>query len=313
MAAGSGSTQSQVLNRGDTLRVAEQPGQPLLGRGGMGSVSGLPQVQGHNSHHTWGPRPAFLNQITPLVHGISEGVKKKTWSGQYVPLYMFLPGYDDQAASATLVPTQQEDGSFILTAQQSEKDKHLSKRALNPTEFMNLFSRYKEVILEPFPERARELDAYMMTIVELATRYTGRAYWKYHIQFAKQAASLWTCGIRADWSVIDPVILHKSIASERAHFCEYCQDALHATTACPFTLSTSSSGTGTTKPTAPNNRPPRTKIYHKGVEVCGYFNWRESGCNLKNCNYVHVCSFCQSDKHGRWNCKKYLSSKSATE
>ena len=156
----------------------------------MSSVSGLPQVQGHNSHHTLGPRPAYLNQTTPLVHGISEGVKKKALSGQYVPLYMFLPGYDDRDASATLVPTQQEDGSFILTAQQSKKDKRLSKRALNPTEFMNTFSHYKEVILECFPERARELDAYMMTIVELATKYTGRAYWQYHIQFAKQAASL---------------------------------------------------------------------------------------------------------------------------
>ena len=289
--ATNGST--QVVNRGDTIRVADQPGQPLMGQGGMGSVSGLPQVQGHNftSHPTWGPRPAFLNQPTPLVHGISEGAKKKAWSGQYVPLYMFLPGYDDQDASATLVPTQQEDGSFILTAQQSEKEKRLSKRALNPTEFVNAFSRYKEVILERFPERARELDAYMMTIVELATKYTGRAYWQYHIQFAKQAASLWTRGVRADWSVIDPVILHKAIASERAHFCEYCQDALHATTACPFTLSTSSAGTGTTKPTASNNRLPRTKIYHKGVEVCGNFNWRESGCNLKNCNYVMCVPF----------------------
>ena len=128
--ATSGST--QVLNRGDTIRVAEQPGQPLLGQGDMGSISGLPQVQGHNSHSTWGHRQAFLNQPTSLVHGISEGAKKKAWSGQYVPLYMFLPGYDDQDASATLVPTQQEDGSFILTPQQSERDRHLSKRALNP-------------------------------------------------------------------------------------------------------------------------------------------------------------------------------------
>ena len=186
-------------------------------------------MQDHNSHPTWGLRPAFLNQPIPLVYGISEGAKQKAWSGQYVSLYMFLPGYDDQDASATLVPTQQEDGSFILTVQQSGKDKRLSKRALNPTEFVSVFSRYKEVILERFPERARELDAYMMTV----------------------AASLWTRGIRADWSVTDPVILHKAIASEQAHFCEYCQHALHATTACPFTLSTPSSGTGTTKPTAP--------------------------------------------------------------
>ena len=40
---------------------------------------------------------------------------------------------------------------------------------VNPTEFVSAFSRYKEVILERFPERARELDAYMMTIVELGT------------------------------------------------------------------------------------------------------------------------------------------------
>ena len=81
---------------------------------------------------------------------------------------MFLPGYDDRDASATRVPTQQEDGS--------KKDKCLSKGALNPTEFVNAFSRYKEVILERFSERARELDAYMMTIniVELATKYMGQ-------------------------------------------------------------------------------------------------------------------------------------------
>ena len=59
--ATNGST--QVLNKGDTMRVAEQPGQPLLGHGGMGSVSALPEVQGHNSHPTRGPRPAYVNYL----------------------------------------------------------------------------------------------------------------------------------------------------------------------------------------------------------------------------------------------------------
>ena len=76
----------------------------------------------------------------------------------------------------------------------------------------------KEVILERFPHRSRELDAYLINIIDLATKYTSKAYWQYHTRFAKQAASLRAGGIRVDWSVVDPIILHKAIASEHALF-----------------------------------------------------------------------------------------------
>ena len=70
------------------------------------------------------------------------------------------------------------------------------------------------MILERFPHRAN--------IIDLATKSTGEAYWQYYTQFTKQAASLWGRGIRVDWSVVDPTILHKAIASERALLFDHC-------------------------------------------------------------------------------------------
>ena len=110
----------------------------------------------------------------------------------------------------------------------------MSKRALTLTEFVDAFTHYKEVILERFPNRARELDAYLLHIIELANSYTERTYWQYDNVFAKKAANLWANAVRLDWSVVDPILLHQAIASERAHFCDHYQEAIHSTTACPF-------------------------------------------------------------------------------
>ena len=280
-------------------------GQNPLGLGGVGQASSdLASEQDPHPTPIWGAQPAFLNQPYPITHGIPKSTKKKAWLGQDVPLYMFLPGFTDQDSSATLVPTQQEDGTFALIARKSEREKSLSQRVLSPTEFTNAFTRFKEVILERFPHRSRELDAYLINIIDLATKYTGKAYWQYHTQFSKQAASLWARGIRVDWSVIDPIILHKAIASERALFCDHCQDALHSTSACPFSPVSLAPLAPKPKSDSTSSKPPWQKIYYKGVEVCGMFNHRETGCNLKTCNYAHVCLFCQSENHGLRTCKK---------
>ena len=46
--------------------------------------------------------------------------------------------------------------------------------------------------MECFPNQTRELDAYLLHIIELANSYTGRAYWQYHTAFAKKQP---TCGL----------------------------------------------------------------------------------------------------------------------
>ena len=62
-----------------------------------------------------------------LVHGVPESAKKKAWAGQLVPLYMFLPGYSDHDSSPSLVPTQQEGGTFVFVSNTSEREKRSSK------------------------------------------------------------------------------------------------------------------------------------------------------------------------------------------
>ena len=75
----------------------------------------------------WAQSPAFIGQPLPLVNGVPESIKKKAWLGHNVPLYMFLPGYTDPGTTTQLVPTQQADGSFVLTSNQSETERQLSR------------------------------------------------------------------------------------------------------------------------------------------------------------------------------------------
>ena len=111
-------------------------------------------------------------------------------------------------------------------------------------------------MLEHFPERSGELDAYLAHILGLSCSYTGNAYWHYHSLFTKKAASLWERWVKVHWGVPDPVLLHAAIASQRANYCEHCQNILHPTSQCPFSV-------------APVTKPPGGKGHPqpgKGME-----------------------------------------------
>ena len=129
---------------------------------------------------------------------------------------MFLPGFSEQepGVNPVLMPVPGEGGQFILTMSTPDQNCKLSRRQLPPTEFATAFLRYKDVMLERFPERSGKLDAYLAHILGLASSYTGNAYWHYHSLFTKKAASLWERGVKVHWGVPDPVVLHAAIASQ---------------------------------------------------------------------------------------------------
>ena len=163
--------------------------------------------------------------------------------------------------------------------------------------FPTAFLRYKQVVLERFPRRADELDAYLLRILNLASTYTGLAYWHYHSLFLYKAATLWDRGYKVDWSVCDPELLHAAIASQKANFCVHCQHMLHSTSQCPFSMQKES------KPSPPSvTQPPKSnKVYYKGEEICNNFNF--GTCKLMDCKYLHCCRFCQKN-HSVKDCKK---------
>ena len=147
----------------------------------------------------------------------------------------------------------------------------------------------------------------------MASSYTGKAYWQYHTLFSSKAAGLWARGYKVNFSIVDPTLLHASIAYEKANVCANCQQPLHATAACPFDVQKGSNpgfskggkeGNSKFFPTSqPSQANPVARTYHKGVEVCDNFNHQE--CKLRKCNYEHVCKFCQSDEHPIKDCRKY--------
>ena len=105
-------------------------------------------------------------------------------------------------------------------------------------------------MLECFSERSRELDAYVAHLLGLVCSHTGNAYWHYDSLFTTKAASLWERGVKVHWVVPDPVLLHTSIVSQRANYCEHCQNIIHPTGQCPVSV-------------APVSKPPGEESHPK--------------------------------------------------
>ena len=300
---------SSTLPRVTTLTLGGTVGQPsqhltpaLLAPQGLGASLGRGMASGGELSATTlsqASPPYISNFALPMVFGIPEGVKKRVWAGKHVPLCMFLPGYYEQDCQriSALVPTIGEGGNVTLTFSQTDQERKLSKRPLTPQEFSTAFLRYKQVVLERFPRRADELDAYVLRILNLASTYTGLAYWHYHSLFSHKAATLWDRGYKVDWSVCDPELLHAAIASQKANFCDHCQHMLHSTSQCPFSMQKES------KPSPPSlTQPPKSnRVYYKGEEICNNFNF--GTCKLTDCKYLHCCRFCQKN-HSVKDCKK---------
>ena len=175
-------------------------------------------------------------QPISTAFGVPESVKRKAWQGKNVPLYMFLTGFSEQepGGNPVLMPVPGEGGQFTLTMSIPDQSRKLSQRQLPPTEFGTAFLRYKDVMLEHFPERSEELDAYLAHILGLACSYTGNAYWHNHSLFTKKAASLLERRVKVHWGIPDPVL--SAIASQRANYFEHCQNILHPTGQCPFSV-----------------------------------------------------------------------------
>ena len=160
-----------------------------------------------------------------------------------------------------LMPVPGEGGQFTLTMSTPDQNRKLSRLQLPPTELATAFLRYKDVMLKRFREQSGELDAYLAHILGLASSYMGNAYWHYHSLFTKKAASLWKRGVKVDWGVRDPVLLHAVIASQRANYCKHCQNILHPTSQCLFSV-------------APVTKPPGGEGTPNLGRECSHYNNR---------------------------------------
>lgn len=199
---------------------------------------------------------------------------------------------------------------------QVDKDDKRLKRALNISEFISAFGKYKRIMCTAFPERRDELDHYEANIVQIHDVY-GPSFYEYHKLYSlKCANALQLHQLKIDWSRKDQDLLRLISAGTTSNPCSICKEVSHKTQFCHITTDSYSninvrSSNGTTTPAGsasqnagtPNNRDRwgRPKVEVNGREVCNNYN-EQTGCRKTDCFYFHACKRCKAVGHGMPNC-----------
>jgi hypothetical protein len=178
--------------------------------------------------------------------------------------------------------------------------------------------RYINVMCEAFPQRRRELTAYMADIVRLSARFGYPFFYDYHRLFAQKAeTTLQTRNILVDWSKRDHDIYFNVFAGLRPVVCELCRSPDHTTHFCKRILDrqdlvecllSNSSGRGI-EPVAAATTLARRDQHNDELKrdaraTCKFYNGAGFGkCTQVNCRFAHICSLCRG-AHSKKLCRK---------
>ena len=240
-----------------------------------------------------------------LVYSISPAVKTKVLKGKFVPLFKLLPGFDARQESAHVIT---EDGSVKLNVGDGSKERRLGKQILDLGQMILALLKFKDLVLKDIPKRAQDIDDYIANIVMISNKYSGVAYWFYHLYFWDKAAEMAERGEALDWSVLDAEALHAAIANNApANCCDHCQSWYHPTGRCPFKLRSEQATQATSSRVSVFNsgqeslERERGKAYYKGKQICNRYNFGD--CYDPNCKFLHMCRFCNKFDHSIGKCK----------
>ena len=181
-------------------------------------------------------------------------------------------------------------------------------KALTISEFIKAFTIYKNVMCEGFPEREKELSAYLSDIVEMATRFTGLTFYEYHREFSAKSATWHARGVELDWSKRDTKLFTSLFSGLKANACSICNSLVHQTSFCPMALGSKKSeanGRRFNDRNVDKNNLPR--VFAQGKEICNNFNLVR-GCHYNSCRRSHVCLDCHAS-HPRFECNVDKTSK----
>ncbi len=270
---------------------------------GVGALGGSPLGQAINSN---GKR--ISSSLVPEIDIVPPNVKKDILLGKDINLaVLLLPLHERQHASHLNGEIQVGDDTFILKA---KRDNRMNIN-LTIGDFVKAFNIYKNVIVEEQPGRRAELDAYLSNMIRMASQFPGFIYYNYHREFSARAADLWiNHNIPLDWSELDPRIASRHTAGCKANACSICQSHDHSTDFCASFASR--------KPAYPRQSLPQLPAKAAGVKLGGdaadgskatRYCWRfngNNGCRLPagECRFPHKCASCNSDAHGRTECKQ---------
>ena len=233
----------------------------------------------------------------PRIDLVSPQLRQDILAGKDVNLAaLLIPGYKG--------PGEYEQRSLMIGEKiiplKPLTDPRVTK-ALTISEFIKAFSIYKNVMCEGFPEREKELSAYLADIVEMATRFSGLTFYEYHREFSAKSATWHARGVELDWSKRDTALFTFLFSGLKANACAICGSLGHQTSFCSLANDSKKSeakGRRSNDQTSDRNNVPR--VYFQGKEICNNFNFSR-GCPYNPCKRSHVCLNCHAS-HPRFQC-----------
>ena len=137
--------------------------------------------------------------------------------------------------------------------------------------WLQCFGKYACVFSEKFPEKNRELWAYMIFLIRESRRYNGEGWRDYDSMFRQQAAS----AADLEWSKVNNSLFSVTFlpqGSGRGKACKFCQETDHGPDVCALAPSLGETAGGEKKPASRDRwswRPKAERVY---------YSWNEGRC-----------------------------------
>lgn len=227
-------------------------------------------------------RFGYSAETLPFIETVHPTLRKQIIEGKDINLAaLLIPYYTGRHADSSEVVKNKD-----------RVDPRL-QTSLNLPQFIQAFGIYKNIMCEVFPSRREELDLYERDIVDMASRYGGKAFYEYHKMFSAEAAAhLQYANRKVDWSVRNNKLFTTVFVNQKAFTCGMCFSSLHNSAFCPNHLDDKRQSHGLLNRS--RDIKGRSRVTFQGKEICNNFNGQK-GCLYARCQHLHICLICKKD------------------
>ena len=255
------------------------------------------------------PLPGLISQpsssksepliISPALPPIPARVVDRVQSGKFVDFKEFL------ADNVLLLQRLQELGmaGSVAPAMQPLVSGSRLREVTDPVSWASCFLAFLATKVEH--KETRELAAYGMIVLQLASKHQGAGWRSYDRQFRQHQAA----GAGLSWADLNPSLMAATVLGDGSgglgRPCSLCLSADHSKEDCALaSLESSARGSETSL----NHRvrhlrqPRRPSPYSSASSggVCYRFN--RGTCTASRCRFEHFCSNCQKTGHPAIHC-----------
>ena len=238
--------------------------------------------------------------ISPALPPIPAKVVDRVQSGKFVEFKEFL------ADNVLLLQRLQELGvaGSVAPALQPLVSGSRLREVTDPVSWASCFLAFLATKVEH--KETRELAAYGMIILQLASKHQGAGWRSYDRQFRQHQAA----GADLSWADLSPSLMAATVLGDSSgglgRPCSLCLSADHSREDCALaSLESTSKGNETpmnhrARHTRQPRRPAPYGATGSSPGVCCRFN--RGACLAHHCRFEHFCSNCQRTGHPAISC-----------